>query len=45
MSDDAQPPIILSQEEIDQLSYEDAYLHLQRVLSALDSGDLPLNHR
>ncbi len=42
MTDDAQAPIILSKEEIDQLSYEDAYVHLQRVLSALDSGDLPL---
>jgi exodeoxyribonuclease VII small subunit len=29
-------------ESIEELSYEDAYAHLQQMLVALESGDLPL---
>lgn len=42
MSQEHQALIILSEEEIKRLSYEDAYAYLQRVLAALESGDLPL---
>lgn len=42
MSEEIQRLISLSEEEIKQLSYEDAYGRLQQTLAALESGDLPL---
>ncbi|MCB0116800.1 MAG: exodeoxyribonuclease VII small subunit [Caldilineaceae bacterium] len=42
MSEDTQALIGLTQVKIKQLSYEDTYGHLQRVLALLESGDLPL---
>lgn len=42
VNEDLQALINLGEEEIKRLSYEDAYTYLQRVLAALESGELPL---